>query len=357
MPPPPPDAGRWRPGEQTEDQSEALAFLASPAAHGGRKRVRRVDTHGAAVFISSRRALKLKRARWFPYMDYSTLARRRRFCEAEVRINKPLAPGIYIAAMPVTRAPAGGLALGGDGPVLDWVVVMNRFRERDLLRERLRRGAVDAPMIDALAATIAAYHGSAEIHRERGGAAAMAAVVRATSDSLGDAPAGLFDGEHVARLARAGQAAAARLGPLMDKRRDGGFVRRCHGDLHLGNIFVEGTKPVLFDAIEFNDDFAIIDTFYDLAFLVMDMGFCRRTDLADRLLNRYLALTGDLEGAVLLPLYAANRAAIRAKVLAAQVAASKDPGTIRRRRRDGRRYLDLALDLLGAVPNQTPRFA
>lgn len=325
------------------DQSAVTAFLSRPETHGGQP-VRRHETHASVVFVAGDRALKMKRAVRFPYLDYSTVDQRRRFCAAEVAINRRTAPELYIGTLVVTRDDDGSLRLGGDGPVVEWLVEMKAFDQSRLLDRVVAAGRLDRVMLETIADAIADFHLGEPAAAGAGGAAAMEAVVAGIEASFAEsADAG---GSVPAELTRATigciRAAFADQAALLDARAAAGFVRRCHGDLHLRNIVLDaGDRPLLFDAIEFSDDIATIDVLYDVAFLVMDLVFRGLGAEASVVANRYLDRTGDAAGLPLLPAFLALRAAIRAHVdLAAAASAADD--AVRGLRADAASYLRLA---------------
>jgi aminoglycoside phosphotransferase family enzyme/predicted kinase len=323
-------------GEPTPaEQADTAAFLADPATHGGAG-VERIDTHGSMVFLAGDRVYKLKRAVRFPYMDYGTREKRAAACEAEVRLNRRMAPTLYLGVAPVLRGKEGGLFLGpvaisARGEAEDWVVVMARVLQDDLFDRMADRGALDAGLMRRLADAVAEFHASAERFTDRGGQAAMRWVVDDNVAELGERP-DLFEPSRLAELAARSRAALDRHAALLDRRRDNGLVRFCHGDLHLRNICLVDGQPTLFDCIEFNDDIAIIDVLYDQAFLLMDLEHRGLRPLANALFNRMVERTGDIDGLVLLPLFLSTRAAVRAKV---EASAGKD--------RSARTYFDQAL--------------
>jgi len=145
--------------EGKEPQEEVLALLGDPATHGGAK-VTRIDTHAASVFLAAERAYKVKRAVKFPFLDYSTAAKRKAACEAELEVNRPFAPQLYLGVVAITRA-AGGLALGGKGEAVEWAVEMRRFDENATLDHLADRGKIDAALADALARATATAHARA----------------------------------------------------------------------------------------------------------------------------------------------------------------------------------------------------
>jgi aminoglycoside phosphotransferase family enzyme len=157
-----------------EDQSEVLDFLSRPASYGeAEATVTRIDTHGAAVFLVGARAFKLKHAVKFPYMDFSTLERRRAALEAELSLNRRTAPKIYLRLCPVTREDDGGLTLGGTGSVVDWLLEMVRFAQQDLFDRMADGGKLSVDLVEQLADVIAEFHAKAEKRPAGGGAAAL----------------------------------------------------------------------------------------------------------------------------------------------------------------------------------------
>lgn len=330
-----------------EDQGEIIAFLSRPEAYGGAvSRVERMDTHISAIFLVGERAYKLKRAVRFPYLDFSTAARRRQACEAEVRLNRRTAPGLYLGVAAVTRGADGGLALAGPGrPVdaaVDWLVVMARFDQDTLFDRMAERGTLKESLMVDLAEAIARFHAEAEPRLDLGGKAGMSAVLESNAEAFAEAGPRAFDQGQAARLEAAMRAALERHGELLETRRADGLVCHCHGDLHLRNICLIDGRPTLFDAIEFSEAIACIDVFYDLAFLLMDLEHWDLRALASMVLNRYLELTGDFGGLAALPLFLSCRAAIRSHVSAAAAVGERMP--------EARAYLDMALDFLAPPP-------
>ncbi|WP_297368247.1 bifunctional aminoglycoside phosphotransferase/ATP-binding protein [Acidocella sp.] len=305
-----------------DDQSEVIEFLKR-----GAEFVR--ETHVSYVFLHKDFVYKLKKSVSLPFVDQSSRARRRELCEAELRRNRRTAPGLYLAVRGVG-------AEGFDPPVpQDYVVEMRRFDEAGLLSALARRGALAPGLLRALADEIAMFHQGAE-RLARDGAAALGRVIAGNEERLRAFVPPLPEAE-VEALIGATRAALARQAARLAAR-GAEHIRRCHGDLHLGNIVAIGGQPVLFDAIEFSDEFAVIDTAYDVAFLLMDLCAEAAPESANLVMNRYIDRTGDEAAVALLPLFMAVRAAIRAHVLAAQG-------------RDGVAYVHLsAAALCPAVP-------
>ena len=325
-----------RPSFVVEDQSETIGALEKRLAPA-----KRIDTHGAVVFLSGDRAFKLKRAVKFPYMDFSTAERRRAMCEAEVDINRRLAPEIYLGV-----EPAG----------TDWVVVMRRFDEDGLLDRMAERGALTPEIMAALGERIARYHdGLAPIRDGFGRPDDYRHSVAADIRQMREQGARL-DVPTSEALAEKMPAALEPYIDLVARRVDAGAIRRCHGDLHLRNIVLIDGKPVPFDAIEFSERIANIDVLYDLSFTLIDLCERAQRPLANRLLNEWLWRIAELpdasheEALALLPMFLSRRASIRAFV-DAQAASVSDGDTSRARdyQRVALRFLDPAPPRLMAV--------
>jgi uncharacterized protein len=315
-------------------QENVFAFLTDPQRHPD---MRRIDTHAASVFLEGDRALKIKRAVRFPFLDYSTLVKRKAACEEEIRINRPLAPQIYRRVAAITRNSDGSLDIDGSGAPVEFAVEMTRFDERQTIDHLAESGPLDAGLVDAIAEAIAASHKVAPRTPEQPWVESIPGLIKGYISAFRDAAC--FPPDDVEELGKASQAAFSGLRGLLERRGHQGRVRRCHGDLHLANVVVIEGKPTLFDAIEFDEKIASIDVFYDLAFPLMDLLRYGRQPAANRLLNRYLAITpvDDIDALAALPLLMSMRAAIRAHVMLTRSAADKA-----RNIKTARVYFDLA---------------
>ena len=332
------------------DQREVIAFLADPSSHGLHTPVRRIDTHGAVVFLAGEFAYKLKRAVRFPFMDFSTLEKRRRACEAEIEINRPGAPTIYLDALPITRS-WGQLCLGGPGPAIDWVVQMRRFDESQTLDHVAQAGGLAPSLLRDLTQAILASHHRAAPADGDAATAALATYIDQNEVAFGEAPL-LFEPDRVTLAIDRSRTALASCRDRLLQRGQQGLVRRCHGDLHLRNLVLLGGAPILFDAIEFDEGIATCDLLYDLAFLLMDLWQRGLRREANMVLNRYLWDSGDprhLSGLAALPLFLSIRAALRAKIAAAALPFAN----LDRRREtidEARRYFEFTLSFLDPGP-------
>jgi hypothetical protein len=325
-----------------QSQEPVFALLADPATHGGAK-VKRIDTHAAVVFLAGERVLKVKRAVQFPFLDYSTLAKRKAACEAEIEVNRPYAPGIYRGVVAITREKDGRLVLAGEGMPVEWAVEMRRFDDSQTLDHLAARGCIDATLADALGRVVARAHARASPVEAAPWIAAIGAYIDEHVEAFGEHP-DVFPADEVTALAGDSRAAYERIHPLLVERGRAGLIRRIHGDLHLGNIVLIGERPVLFDAIEFSDLIASGDVLYDFAFLLMDLVERGLRASANITFNRYLMQTRraeDLDALAALPFYLSMRAAIRAKVTAARFEQAK-PDERPALARNARSYFDWA---------------
>jgi uncharacterized protein len=312
-----------------EAQDAVFAFLADPATHQGLA-VHRIETHAAVVFLVGERALKVKRAVRFPYLDFSTLAKRKNACDAEIAANRPFASGLYRGVVAITREADGTLALAGRGEPVEWAVEMRRFDETKTLDRLVDQAGVDNALADALARTIALAHAKAPVVDAAAWISALGSYVE-QNDAAFRARGDLFPVGDVERLTRSCRAALANVRPLLIARGKQGLVRRGHGDLHLGNIALIAGRPVPFDALEFDPLVAAGDVLYDLAFLLMDLLERKLPAQANVVLNRYLAETRrpeDLDALAALPLFLCVRGAIRAMAAAARLAHTSDADRI-----------------------------
>lgn len=322
-------------------QEEVFAFLADPATHGLRAPVKRIDTHGASVFLAGKDVYKVKRAVSYPFMDFSTLEKRRFFCERELAVNKVNAPELYLGVVPVSRD--GSRLKFGGGDVIEWAVHLRRFDENRTLDRLAERRELDSEIIASLAGAAAQSHKRAETVTSAQALRSLKGHIEETLAELEAAPE-IFAGETVNALRDAMGQALAQNETLLTEREKQGQVRRCHGDLHLRNIAMVGGAPVLFDAIEFDESIATCDVLYDLAFLLMDLWTRGLTREANLLFNRYLWVCEDMEiqikGLSALPLFLSLRAAIRAKVAILQ------PGRASGQHTSARLLFDAALAFL-----------
>lgn len=301
------------------------ALVDTLACDGGPVTV--IETHISAVLLTAQRAYKLKKPVDLGFLDFTGLRQRRNFCREELRLNRRLAPDIYLSVLPITGS-VSVPRLGGTGRAIDYAVEMRRFPQEALFDRLLADGQLDAAHVDALADCIAAFHrrlppAPADSPYGRPGDVLQAARDNFTALRVGASPRSLA---RLCRLAAWTEAEYRRRRALLARRRRDGRVRECHGDLHLGNIVWLDGQPVPFDGIEFDPALRWQDVQGELAFLTMDLARRGRPDLAGRVRDRYLQATGDYDGVPLTDYFEVYRALVRAKVARLRAAGAKTPG-------------------------------
>jgi aminoglycoside phosphotransferase family enzyme/predicted kinase len=275
-----------------------------------------LETHISWVILTGRYAYKIKKPLRLDFLDFSSLAERRHYCEEELRLNHRLAPDIYLKVVAITgdcEAPQ----IEGNGPAIEYAVKMREFAQADLLEAALARGALTPALLQSLAVKIAAFHAAAPSALMTSGVNTQAGVLEPALDNFKQILALNPDAAESAALER------VRDWTLQEHRRHihvftrrlaENRVRECHGDLHLGNIVLNRGTPTPFDCIEFNPALRWIDVISEAAFLMMDLEAHGRRDLAYVFLNAYLEASGDYNGAAVLPFYLVERAMVRAKI-------------------------------------------
>lgn len=328
-------------------QDGTIAFLSalSAADHDGEPQ--RIDTHAAIVFLTRDRAYKLKRAVRLSYLDFTALESRHRACARELEVNAALAGDIYLACRPIQQLSTGELTLGPVTPArtLDWVVEMRRFPEENVLANVAERGELRLEAIEDLAIRLARFHRQRPPIEIKDAAGPMGAVLESVRQSLLAGKERLRPGQAETFAAGAGRALEG-CSKLLNERALDGWVRRCHGDLHLGNVVLLDNRAIPFDAIEFDERIATIDVLYDLAFLVMDLLHHGLDAHANRALNRYLDYAGSgahFAGLAAMAFFIALRAGVRAMVALDRARAVQGGGTRPASpNQDAIRHLDLA---------------
>ena len=293
--------------------------------------VKRIETHISTVLLAGEHAYKIKKPLNLGFLDFSTLEKRRACCSAELEINQALAPDIYLDVVAIRGTPDDP-HFGGSGPVLEYAVHMQRFDPEQQLDRLLAREQLPLTAMDALASKVAHFHEAAPQAGSDSGHGTPDGVLKpmqANFEVLARHAERLSDGpERLHSLESWTREAGARLAPLLRERLGRGFIRACHGDMHLGNMVYadaggSGRRLVIFDGIEFSPELRWIDVMSEVAFLTMDLHARGAPAHAHRFLNRYLECRGDFDGLEVLAFYQVYRALVRAKVHAIHAA---EPG-------------------------------
>lgn len=277
-----------------------------------------VETHISWVLLAGDRVYKLKKPLDLGFLDFSTLEKRRFFCEEEVRLNRRTAPDLYLDVVEI-RGTAENPTFEATGDVIEYAVKMRRFDPDTGFDNLLSQQRLQRQHIIGLGNRLADLHRIADIagpDSDFGTVRATAEPIRDNftdlADTLKDAPVAA----DLATLQAWTEAEVVRLAPLITQRHRSGFIRECHGDAHLGNVALINGEVTLFDCVEFSSELRWIDLMSDVAFTVMDLHRRGEPGFAWLMLDRYLAATGDYQGLQLLPLYMVHRALVRAKVTA-----------------------------------------
>ncbi len=272
-----------------------------------------IETHISIVLLTGSYAYKFKKPVNFGFLDFSTLEKRRHFCAEELRLNRRLAPELYLELVPVCAGPH----FGDDGEVIEYAVRMREFDQAAQLDRLLDADRLAPAQLDALALRIADFHAGVAVAGPATSYGQPVAVQTPADENFSQIQQRIPDAtgrEILAQLQNWTRQAFGNLQGLMQSRKDGGFIRECHGDLHLRNVALVNGAPLAFDCIEFNDNLRWIDIQSEVAFMVMDLDHRGQSALASRFLNAWLERSGDYAGLPLLRYYLVYRAMVRAKV-------------------------------------------
>jgi uncharacterized protein len=275
-----------------------------------------IQTHASIVILTGEFAYKLKKPVNFGFLDYSTVAKRQHFCQEELRLNQRGAKELYLEVVSIAKHD-DRYQFGDEGEIVDYVVKMVQFPQENLLSNLFSAGKITETEIEDVAGVVAAFHANANTSEYINSFGTIDCIRQSIEDNY------YHTEKYIDRIQTQLQYTATKAysdryfsehPELFTQRVNGGFIRECHGDLHLRNICRWHDKILLFDCIEFNEPFRFVDTMYDVAFVVMDLEARGRKDLANRFLNTYTEQSGDWEGLQVLPLYLSRQAYVRAKV-------------------------------------------
>lgn len=275
-----------------------------------------IETHISWVFLTGLYVYKIKKPVDMGFLDFSTLDKRQYYCEQEVYLNKRLAPKYYLEVLPITGSFTHPV-IAGSGPTIEYVVKMKQFPQQAQLDRLLDAGQLSNQHMRLLAETIADFHQTINKADETGSFGSLEHIYQPVENCYQNILQRTDDSDEISRIITL-QAWTKTTLTSFEKaflsRKKNGFIRECHGDLHLRNIAIDGDEVIAFDGIEFSDELRWNDVISEIAFLVMDLDDRNQPGLANVFLNRYLELTGDYQGIELLPYYLVYRAIVRAMV-------------------------------------------
>ncbi len=303
-----------------------------------------IETHISWVLLTGPYAYKFKKPVNFGFLDFTSLSARQHFCQQELTLNQRLTDDLYLEVLPITGT-VDAPQLGGNGEVIEYALKMRQFAQEGLLSTLQANGELTTAHIDDMARQIASFHIKAPrvlAENSLGSPESVMAPVTQNFEQILPFLSEKADLIQLQALQAWANASFTRLQPLLNERKAGGFIRECHGDIHLGNATLIDGSVVIFDCIEFNEPFRMTDVYADIGFLAMDLEDRGLKSLSRRLISQYLELTGDYAGLELLNFYKAYRALVRAKIALFSMAADADHVQRATTLRQYRNYANLA---------------
>lgn len=304
-----------------------------------------IETHISWVILCGPYAYKIKKALNLGFLNCTTLASRKFYCEEELRLNSRLAPQYYLQVVSITGTPSEP-QFEGQGDAFEYAVKMKRFPPNVLLSKMLEGSCLQAQHIDQLITQVAEFHQSipaSTVTMSLGDPARVHAPALENFDQIRERINDSFNVERIERLRAWTDKEYQRRYTVFEQRKQQGFVRECHGDMHLGNMVMIDDSPLIFDGIEFNPDLYWIDVMSEVAFLFMDLENHGRRDYAYRFLNGYLELTGDYSGLQVFRYYLTYRAIVRAKVATIRIEQQRESHSQSDSLNEFERYMQLAV--------------
>lgn len=289
------------------------------------EKVEVIETHISWVFLTGKYAYKVKKPVNFEFLDFTTLEKRKYYCEEEIRVNRPLSGDLYIGVVPITKDKENKIRVNGEGEVVEYAVKMRELPQQAIMTNLLRKGKVGEREIGSIAHLLADFHFKA---RTGEGVNEYGSVEQITKnwvqnfEQTREMRGVLMEPFKYDFIEKNVMGYIDRNKTLLQDRVQGGWIRECHGDVHSGNIFIHEGRIYIFDAIEFNPAFSCSDVVAEVAFLAMDLEFYNKYDLANLLTRVYSEKTRDVMFFKLLPFYKCYRAYVRAKVTGFKL---KDP--------------------------------
>ena len=281
-----------------------------------------IETHISWVILTGNFVYKIKKPINLGFVDFSTLEKRKFYCEEELRLNRRLAPSIYLDVIPISGSAENPVLMGKE-KAFEYAVKMQQFSQNMQLDHVLDRNELRQDMVDSFADLIAQFHQDIEVANIESDFGNPEQVYQPTKENFIQIRDRISDKSKIdllSKIERWTDDTFNELKELFDQRKDQCFIRECHGDLHLRNLAWHKNKPLAFDCLEFNENFRWIDVVSEIAFLIMDLDVRNQPELAHHFLNKYLELTGDYKGCSVLQFYLVYRVMVRAKVDAIRAA-------------------------------------
>lgn len=275
-----------------------------------------IETHISWVILTGKFVYKIKKPVNFGFLDFSTLEKRKFYCEEELRLNRRLAPDLYLDVIPLTGSTESA-ELNGSGEAFEYTVKMKQFAQETQLDHVLERKELNSEIIDSIANLVASFHQRVDVAENTAEYGNPDQVYHPINENFIQIREHITDTntlELLTTIDNWSKKTFNRIKSILTKRKKNGFIRECHGDLHLRNLAWYNNKPLAFDCLEFNPNFRWIDVISEIAFFIMDLDDHKQPEFAQRFLNEYLELTGDYNGCHVLRFYQVYRAMVRAKV-------------------------------------------
>lgn len=302
-----------------------------------------IETHISWIILTGQFAYKIKKSVNLGFVDFTSLEKRKDFCEKEVLLNQRLAPELYLGVVPITGSDEAP-SLSAGMPI-EYAIKMHQFSQDDLLNHLVKKQGLSLSIIDSLATQVAHFHQQAERCDSKlpyGTPDDLFLPMQDNFAAIANLPASKGFEASLESFKQWTEREVAKLKPLLEKRKSNGWIRACHGDLHLGNMVLMNNKPVIFDCIEFNERFRWIDVMNDVGFLMMDLDHFAQAPIAHYFINRYCEITNDYEGVQLIRFYQCYRAMVRAKISAFQLQLELTNEQAQALKQDFVRFLTLA---------------
>jgi aminoglycoside phosphotransferase family enzyme len=330
------------------DQEAVVKALMNPDAYDvpPEQPIKLIETHISYIFLTGKYAYKVKKDVVFDFLDFSALESRKYYCEHELKLNQRIAPEMYLEVLPVTEQ-NGEVRIGGTGTIVEYVLKMIQLPPDGLMTDQLERGEVTQEIVDQLAASLVKFHEKAETNSEISAHASPVKIAdrwREQFDQIEEFVGIVIGRRDFDFVKETVETFIETHKSLLLQRIMTDRIKRCHGDLHSGNIFVIDGRPQIFDCLEFNEAYASIDTMAEVAFFAMDMDYHGRTDLADYFIEKYIEYSGDTEGKRLLTFYKAYYATVRGMVTSLRLKEKMDADARNPIREKARRYFNLTIE-------------